>query len=91
VILDRDIVQDRRSASGAGYGADICPTRKPRAHRDAADAFAANVLPIVRQIQASGAATFRAIATALNNRGVRTARGGIWRDSTVRNLLARAS
>jgi DNA invertase Pin-like site-specific DNA recombinase len=58
--------------------------------RAGADAFAANVLPIVRQIQASGAATPRAIATALNDRGVRTARGGIWHDSTVRNLLARA-
>jgi hypothetical protein len=59
-------------------------------NRKTADAFAANVLPIVRQIQASGATTFRAIATALNNRGVRTARGGAWHDSTVRNLLARA-
>jgi hypothetical protein len=29
---------------------------------------------------------FRAIATALNDRGVRTARGGAWHDSTVRNL-----
>jgi DNA invertase Pin-like site-specific DNA recombinase len=56
----------------------------------AADAFAANVLPIVRQIQAAGATTHRAIAQALNNRGVRTARGGDWHDSTVRNLLARA-
>jgi len=35
-------------------------------------------------------ATFRAIAAALNDRGVRTARGGAWHDSTVRNLLARA-
>jgi DNA invertase Pin-like site-specific DNA recombinase len=60
------------------------------ANRQAADAFAANVLPIVRQIQASGATTYRAIAAALNNRGVRTARGGAWHDSTVRNLVARA-
>jgi DNA invertase Pin-like site-specific DNA recombinase len=58
-------------------------------NRKAADAFAANVLPIVRQIQAAGATTFRAIAAALNDRGVRTARGGAWHDSTVRNLLAR--
>jgi DNA invertase Pin-like site-specific DNA recombinase len=55
----------------------------------AADAFAANVLPLVRQIQAAGATTHRAIAQALNDRGVRTARGGDWHDSTVRNLLAR--
>jgi DNA invertase Pin-like site-specific DNA recombinase len=58
--------------------------------REAADAFAANVLPIVRQLQASGATTPRAIAAAMNARGVRTARGGDWHDSTVRNLLARA-
>jgi hypothetical protein len=31
-------------------------------NRQAADALAANVLPIVRQIQAAGATTFRAIA-----------------------------
>jgi len=55
-----------------------------------ADAFAANVLPIVRQIQTAGVTTHRAIAAALNDRGVRTARGGDWHDSTVRNLIARA-
>jgi hypothetical protein len=47
------------------------------------------VLPIVRQIQASGATTTRAIA-ALNARGIRTVRDRAWHDSTVRNLLARA-
>lgn len=60
------------------------------ANQKAAEAFASNVLPIVRQIQAAGATTHRAIAQALNDRGVRTARGGHWHDSTVRNLLVRA-
>ena len=68
-------------AEAAAKGAD--------ANRTAADGFAANVLPIVRQIQAAGATTHRAIAAALNARGIRTARGGAWHDSTVRNLLAR--
>jgi DNA invertase Pin-like site-specific DNA recombinase len=54
-----------------------------------AAAFAANVLPVVRQIQAAGATTHRAIAEALNARGIRTARGGRWHVSTVQNLLAR--
>jgi DNA invertase Pin-like site-specific DNA recombinase len=36
------------------------------------------------------ATTHRAIAQALNDRGVRTAPGGDWHDSTVRNLLAPA-
>jgi len=57
----------------------------------AADAFAANVLPVVRQLQANGITTTRAIAEALNARGIRTARGGDWHGSTVRNLLARAA
>ena len=59
------------------------------ANRAGADSFAANVLPVVRQIQASGATTLKAIAAALNARGIPTARGGLWHDSTVRNLLAR--
>ncbi len=57
--------------------------------RAEADAFAAKVLPIVQAIKTEGATTLRAIAAALNERGVRTARGGEWHDSTVRNLLAR--
>jgi len=59
------------------------------AGKAAADAFAANVLPVVRQLQAAGVVTVRAIAEALNARGIRTARGGDWHGSTVRNLLAR--
>lgn len=58
-------------------------------NRAGAERFAGNVLPIVDQIAATGATTFRAIASALNARGVRTARGGDWHATTVRNLLAR--
>ena len=42
------------------------------------------------QIQAAGVRGLRNIADALNDRGVRTARGGAWQNSTVRDLLARA-
>ena len=55
----------------------------------AACAFVANVLAVVRQFQAGGATTLRAIAEALNARGIRTARGGQWHAMTVQNLLAR--
>lgn len=55
-----------------------------------ANTFAANVVPLVRDLQAAGLTTTRAIAEALNVRGIRTARGGEWHHSTVRNLLARA-
>ena len=59
--------------------------------KEAANVFAANVLPVVRQLQGQGVTTVRAIAEALNGRGIKTARGGDWHHSTVRNLLARAN
>jgi DNA invertase Pin-like site-specific DNA recombinase len=59
------------------------------ANREAADRFAANVLPIVRQLQGAGVTGLLGIAKALNERGVRTARGGQWYASSVKNLLAR--
>ena len=43
-----------------------------------ADRFAANVLPIIQQIQTRGATSSRAVAKALNARGIATARGGGW-------------
>lgn len=57
--------------------------------RRLAASFAANVLPVIHQIEATGATSYRAIAAALNDRGVRTARGGDWRDTTVRNMMLR--
>jgi DNA invertase Pin-like site-specific DNA recombinase len=54
-----------------------------------ADRFAANVLPIIRQAQKAGASSLRAIADVLNARGVRTARGGKWAATQVRDILRR--
>jgi DNA invertase Pin-like site-specific DNA recombinase len=56
-----------------------------------ADRQAANVLPIIREIQKSGASTLRDLADALNARGIQTARGGKWYATSVRNVLSRAS
>jgi recombinase len=64
-------------------------TMDAAANRATADAFTTNVLPVVRELQASGTTTTRAIAKALNACGIRTARSGTWHHSTVRNLLAR--
>ena len=55
-----------------------------------ANRHAANVVPIIREIQRAGATSLRAIADALNARGVPTARGGRWQAQTVSNALARA-
>jgi DNA invertase Pin-like site-specific DNA recombinase len=54
-----------------------------------ADRFAANTLPIIKEIEASGISTLKGIAGALNARGVKTARGGKWYAATVKNVLAR--
>ena len=59
--------------------------------RQQADAFAANLMPLIRQLQASGTRTVRALAAELNARGVRTARGGVWHPTTVQNLLTRGA
>jgi hypothetical protein len=56
-----------------------------------ADRFAANVQPLIEKIKASGATSLRAIAKALNARGVATARGGIWIPAQVSDVLRRAS
>jgi DNA invertase Pin-like site-specific DNA recombinase len=60
------------------------------ANRAAASRFALNVMPIVRELQATGVTSLEALAKALNTRGVQTARGGSWHASSVANLLARA-
>ena len=54
-----------------------------------AERAAANVLPIIAEVQKSGATTLRAIADALNARGVPTPRGGKWYAMSVRNVLTR--
>jgi DNA invertase Pin-like site-specific DNA recombinase len=56
-----------------------------------AEQFAATVLPIITSLQKAGVQSYRGIAAALNGRGVRTARGGRWQVSNVRNLLVRAT
>jgi DNA invertase Pin-like site-specific DNA recombinase len=62
-----------------------------KANKAAADRFAANVLPVILQVKASGATSLRAVAAALTARGVPTARGGDWNAAQVANVLRRAT
>ena len=48
----------------------------PTRNRMKADRFAANVLPVVRELQANGLKSYLAIARELERRGIKTARGG---------------
>ncbi|PAP91804.1 recombinase family protein [Mesorhizobium wenxiniae] len=52
--------------------------------------FAANVLPIIREIQATGA-SMRKTAAALNARGIPTARGGTWAATQISDILKRSA
>ena len=55
-------------------------------NRARALAHAENVLPVIEQIRAGGA-SLRQIAAELNTRGIKTARGGKWYATTVRNII----
>jgi DNA invertase Pin-like site-specific DNA recombinase len=54
-----------------------------------ADDFAANVVPIIREIQSTGL-SMRKVAAALNARGIPTARGGAWAATQVSDILKRS-
>jgi hypothetical protein len=54
-----------------------------------ADRFAANVRPIIDKIRGAGVVSLHGIAAELNERQIKTERGGLWHATTVRNVLAR--
>ena len=73
----------RNAAHAAALGREVQSSE--------ADRFAASILPLIESIKGSGVSSLEAIAVALNNRGIRSARGGRWHVSTVANLLARSA
>jgi uncharacterized protein (DUF4415 family) len=62
--------------------------KAPAAKREGGDAFAASV-EAIREAQRAGATNLRAMADALNARGVSTATGKRWEPAKVANVLAR--
>lgn len=54
-----------------------------------AAAHAENVMPIIDSVRSSGIETLAGIASALNARGIRSARGGAWHAATVARVIAR--
>jgi len=78
---------------GIRLGSPKLATARKAAHaslRAIADQYAANVMPVIREIQRAGATSLHDIAAALNARGIATPRGGKWYATSVRNVLARA-
>jgi DNA invertase Pin-like site-specific DNA recombinase len=62
-----------------------------RTQAEQADRFAANTRPVIEQIRKSGITSLRAIAAALNARGVPTARGGTWTPVQIMAIERRAT
>jgi DNA invertase Pin-like site-specific DNA recombinase len=84
----------RRGVKLGGYRAGAKLTAKARQAgiktiQARADARAADLAPIVRELQAAGATSLRGIADELNRRGIPTARRGRWQAESVSQLLAR--
>lgn len=69
--------------AGKGNGAAV------GALKDAADRHAADLAPVIAHLRSEGLTSLPALAKALNERQMRTPRGGQWHPSSVRNLLAR--
>ena len=69
--------------AGKGNGASVA------AIQSNADRFAEGLRETVETIRRDGATSLAAIAKELTERHMRTARGGKWHASSVRNLLRR--
>ncbi|MDP4027018.1 recombinase family protein [Methylobacterium sp. NEAU 140] len=52
---------------------------------------AADLLPVIAEVRAAGATTLQAVANALNDRGIPTARGGRWSPVQVQRVEARTA
>jgi DNA invertase Pin-like site-specific DNA recombinase len=88
------LAQAKKRGTKLGGDRGVVPSKRSRAA--AAEAIqkrvssrAADLAPTVRELQAGGAVTLRALAAALNGLCITTARGGNWDQTQVRRLLAR--
>jgi DNA invertase Pin-like site-specific DNA recombinase len=96
---EREAISERTKAALAAAkargkvlgGPRLSAARKAsiKAREELADAFAANVRPIINEIQASGVTSLRGVARALTARGIKTARGGDWTAVQVSAIVRR--
>ncbi|QHS51723.1 recombinase family protein [Edaphobacter sp. 12200R-103] len=73
----------RKIAAQAAVGAQASAV----ARRAKAQNRAADLLPVIRSIQAEGASSLRAVATTLNEKGVPSPSGGAWHGNSVRRVV----
>lgn len=72
-----------RALRGVGNNAAVASLKAQ------ADGHARDIAPVIEDIRAGGAKTLREIAAELNRREIRTARGGQYHPTTVKNVLER--
>ena len=78
---------ERAKARGVKLGRNGKALAKQNAAR--AKAQAKELRPVIRRLRKEGLKTTRAIAAALNDQGIKSARGGVWHPQTVSLLLKR--
>lgn len=66
-------------------------TRAAESNRAARIARNAPTMLILRQLQQQGIQGYSALAKALNERGISSARGGEWHATSVRNILVKST
>jgi len=57
--------------------------------REKADRFALDIQPIIKELQKQDICSYKALAQALNLRGIQTANKRKWYATTVKNILHR--
>jgi len=78
---------ERAKARGVKLGRNGKALAKQNAAR--AKSQAKELRPVIRRLRKEGVTTTRAIAAALNDQGIKSARGGQWHPQTVSLLLKR--
>ncbi len=58
---------------------------------EGAEDLAQRLAPALRAVRSEGVNTLRGMADALNRRGIKSSRGGVWHPSSVANLLSRVA
>jgi DNA invertase Pin-like site-specific DNA recombinase len=84
----------KRRGTKLGGDRGVVPSKKTRAKavealQARANSRAADIAPIIAELQAGGCDSLRAIATGLNDAGIPTPRGGEWTATQVQRTLAR--
>ncbi|MCK2056986.1 recombinase family protein [Methylobacterium sp. 37f] len=93
---EREVLKASGKAISLGGDRGVIPTTAAQnkggaATKAKAIANAADRLPIIAEIQATGITSASGIASALNERGIPTANGGRWQAVQVQRVLTRAA